>query len=454
MVSTAAAHDPKGSSRAAAGTPDRAMAHVLSRFPCLSETFVESDIQGMTTVWPRPVLFAFTRGPGAIPEWVAAVHFARPGRMHLRSQLRFLRTRPGDYLRLLATLIRGYARDPLELLKVLYAWPAMVHMADLAVRERVDGVHAHWANLPATAALVMTTLLDRPYLFSAHAFDIHLRRTFLDEKLRRARRCFTCTESNRRHLLASHPTIPPERIVVCRHGVDTDHFRPGNPPATAPPLVLATVGRATWQKGFPTLLRAVAACQRDGIDVRLVMLILPGPLATRLRALVDSLGIAPRVRWEPVRTPGDMPALYRSAHAFVLPCEIGPDGERDGIPNVLAEAMASGLPVVTTPVGGIPEIVVDDHTGLLVPPRDPEALARTIRRLASDPALRERLGNAARAHMIAEFSRHACRGHLIASVREVYAPDAELPLSARTSESGNSMPVAPVRIGSEGAPGR
>jgi glycosyltransferase involved in cell wall biosynthesis len=166
--------------------------------------------------------------------------------------------------------------------------------------------------------------------------------------------------------------------------------------------VIAAVGRLVEKKGFADLLRAAALLKRAGRDFR-VDIVGSGEQEPALRTLRDELGLRDRVRLLGPLPQDAVVSVVRSAAVFAAPCVVGDDGNRDGLPTVLLEAMALGTPCVATPVTGIPEVLTDGRSGLMVGEHDPEALAHAIDRLLADAALRTKLSRQARAHIEAEF---------------------------------------------------
>lgn len=192
----------------------------------------------------------------------------------------------------------------------------------------------------------------------------------------------------------------PDKVSLVYHGLDFDRFN--EPPAMRSnaaqggkqpgSLCILSVGRAVEKKGYEDLLQALSYLQGD-IDWRFVH-IGGGPLIDRLKEKAISLGIATRIEWCGPQSHDHVLDAYRSADMFVLPCRVADDGDRDGLPNVLLEAQSQKLPCVSTSISGIPELIKDHITGLLVRQKDPVALAQAMRNLLTQPELRERLGQA------------------------------------------------------------
>jgi glycosyltransferase involved in cell wall biosynthesis len=254
-------------------------------------------------------------------------------------------------------------------------------------------VHAHFLHSPAAVAFIAAKINGQPYSLTGHAKDIY---TTLPQNLRmrceRARFVTTCTEANRTHLI-TEIGLAADQVHLCRHGVDLAKFatairqpRPGR---------IVTVGRLVPKKGFDILIQACGELERRGVPFELVLLG-GGELHDELLALADAQGIGDRVHFLGSRPQRDVIEQLAGAEIFALSPVVLPDGDRDGVPNVLLEAMAVGVPVVATTVSGIPEMVTNDVSGRLVPPRRPDLLADVLAQLLADPALQKRLGDAGR----------------------------------------------------------
>ena len=274
------------------------------------------------------------------------------------------------------------------------------YIAPLLRRHGITHVHAHFASAPAAVALHLHRLTGVSYSFTAHAKDIYIDgidETALESKLRSARFVVTVSDFNRRHLSALAGS---KGIVRIYNGLDLDRFSPNGVRADEPPLVLA-VGRLIEKKGFADLVRACEIVRR-GRSFR-CSIVGKGPLESELKALVRRLGVEDVVKLTGPRPREELLELYRRASVFAAPCVVGSDGNRDGLPTVLVEAMALGVPVISTDVTGIPELVENGRTGLLVPQRDPEALAHALDRILSDRAAAMELAASARRRVESEF---------------------------------------------------
>ena len=325
------------------------------------------------------------------------------------SHRRIWRQRPGAWLQTLGMMTIFALRYGRE------TWPSFLReflQAGVIAAEvlEVDGetiahLHSHFAHTATTVTWFAARLCGRPFSFTAHAKDIYRidmnPGDLLTRKLRAASFTVTCTQANVDHL--SRLTSESEKIHRLYHGIDLDLFSERAPKDLAsPPLILA-VGRFVEKKGFPDLIEACRILRDRGAIFQTMIVGGFTPLTDQVRDLIERYELTGQVSLHPAMTQEELTTVYAQATVFALPSLITDDGDRDGIPNVLVEAMATGLPVVSTRVSGIPELVNDGETGLLVAPRDAEALAGAIERVLTEPQLRSRLGLRGRQLVLREF---------------------------------------------------
>ena len=272
----------------------------------------------------------------------------------------------------------------------------------------VTHLYAHFLHTPASVARYAAIMRGLPWSCSAHAKDIWTSPDWeVEEKLADAAWTVTCTRAGFDRLAGLAPD--PERVGLVYHGLDLDRFPPptGARPARnggdpQDPVVILSVGRAVEKKGYGDLLAALALLPPT--VNWLFRLIGGGGATSRLKAEADRLGIADRIDWLGARPQEQVLEALRAADLFVLSSKIGKDGDRDGLPNVLMEAASQSLPMLATSVSGIPELVEDGRTGLLVEPGDIESLSRSLERLIQDPGLRRDLGAAGAQRVRENFS--------------------------------------------------
>ena len=290
----------------------------------------------------------------------------------------------------------------------------------LARRLRPRGIahlHAHMAHVPTTLAMYAARQLRVGFSFTGHANDLFVQRTLLAEKLRRA--CFVaCISEWHRRFYRELQPLTDERLPIVRCGVSV-------PKAAAPcgshaaPRLLA-VGRLVRKKGFDTLIHALAELQERSIEVS-CDIVGSGSEQEALWALVVKFGLEDRVQLTGAMSNLKVRRLMGDIDLFVLPCRITQDGDRDGIPVVLMEAMAAGVCVISGDLPAIRELVRDGETGVLVPPGDSMGLAQAIRDLLLQPERRRVLGLAGRAWVQQEFSEEVNVRRLMEAFRQIGA---------------------------------
>jgi glycosyltransferase involved in cell wall biosynthesis len=392
------------------------VAFVLKGYPRLSETFIAEEIRALEQRG-LDILIVSLRHP--TDKAIHPVHEqVRAERLYLPEYLyqeplrvwrgwRKARRLPG-YRAARRIWLADLVRDPTPN-RIRRFGQALVLAAELP--SDIDRLHAHFLHTPASVTRYAAMMLGLPWSFSAHAKDIWTTPDWEKrEKLADADWAVTCTASGHAHLTALAPSAG--RVALCYHGVALDRFPPpptrpeandGSDPAN--PVTILSVGRAVPKKGYDDLLAALALLPKD-LNWRLVH-IGGGTLAKQLKEEAKGLGIADHIEWRGARPQPEVLAAYRTADLFVLAPKVAPDGDRDGLPNVLVEAQSQRLACVSTRLSGIPELIDDDTTGLLVPPGDREALAAALARLIADPALRAELGAAGAARVRAAFDADA-----------------------------------------------
>lgn len=380
------------------------MVFVLKGYPRLSETFIAQEILALerrgldirivslrhpTDKDVHPVHREIRAPVTYLPEYL----YQEPRRV-LRAWWR--QRRRAGYRAAWSAWIRDFRRDPTANRGRRFG-QALVLADELPAG--TTRLHAHFLHTPASVARYAALIAGLGWSCSAHAKDIWTTPDWEKrEKLGALDWLVTCTRGGYDHLTAlAGPAA--SRLALVYHGLDFARFPP--PTAERPardgsdpqdPVRLLAVGRAVEKKGFDDLLEALARLPA-GLAWRLVH-VGGGPLARELRRQAAALGLAERITWAGPQPQEKVLEQYRAADLFALPCRIGGDGDRDGLPNVLMEAQSQGLAVVSTRISGVPELVEEGVTGLLVPPRDPAALAEALAGLIADPARRAALGRA------------------------------------------------------------
>ena len=256
----------------------------------------------------------------------------------------------------------------------------------------IDHVHAHFAGMAARTAFWINKFFPITFSFTAHANDIFSPREFeigLDKLVDTARAIVTETDYAARFL---RERFPHRADCVCRiyNGLDLSEF--GRADFSSTPPLISAVGRLIPKKGFGDLIRTCALLAERGKSFR-CEIIGEGPLEDQLRRQIDDLHLQNNVVLTGAKPQTELRRRLAAANVFVLPSVIDPDGGMDNLPTVIMEAMATGLPVVSTNIGGIPEMVIENETGFLGQPGDPAAMADAIKKVINDRSLAARLGH-------------------------------------------------------------
>ena len=437
-----------------------AVAYVVKGFPRLSETFISSEIYRLEQAGVQIRLFVLKpvekHERGAPHEMVRRIR-ARPVYLPATTSLsgvsrtRWLARNIPEFLPALRRVARrkplGLLRagraalaDSLRARRLWWSLPRKVFLRELllgvALADRVLGagdvrhLHAHFAHGSTTVTWYASRITGVPFSFTGHARDIYTEQLnpggLLPRKIRAASFVVTCTEANRRHLRALGDGADVHRVY---HGLNVDFARilaaGGAMPARNGRFRVLAVGRLVAKKGFDVLVEAVGLLADRGLPVEAVIVGHQAPLepevGPELERAVSELGLAGRLHLLGSMTQRQLFDEYRRASAFCLPCRVADSGDRDGIPNVMVEAMACGLPVVGTQVSGIPELVVSGQNGLLVAPEDPEAVAEALVRLYEDPRLARSLGMRAKATVRERFDGDLLVRELASLFREAAA---------------------------------
>lgn len=443
------------------GAVARPIVYVLKMFPRLSETFITNEVLELERRGVPVRIVSLMRPTGAIQS-EESLRLARgtsylpaPGergafRSLFRDHLAVARCAPSRYARAVARVALRFSGT---------AWKRFLQaggLARLVFEVRASHIHAGFAHVPATVALQASRLTGVPFSFSAHAKDLYLSdRKSLVRKIAAARFVWTCTEANGVYLRSLATATP---VHVGYHGVNLRMAAsvPGTRslPPDGRPSILA-VGRLVPKKGLPHLLEAAAILRDQGRECELTI-VGDGPDRTMLEQMTGRLGLTDRVRFLGSRSPREVREYYAKATVVVLPSKVLENGDRDGVPNVLVEAMAMGVPVVSTRVSAIPELIHDGRTGLLAEPGSSESLAAAIAETLDEPHAAAQRAIAAREDVSRRFDLHRNSERLAAILQRHRRPTRALYICADLGvpvrgHKGASAHVRQIASGMAGA---
>lgn len=385
------------------------VAYIMSRFPKITETFVLFEMLELQKLGFEVEVYPLLRERESVEHrearaLVERAHYHPFCSMRiLRAHLHFLWHSPVNYL---STVVRALAhtlRSPNFFLGALGILPKSVLFAREMRDSGVGHVHAHFANHPALAALIVHRLTAIPFSFTAHGSDLHVDQTALDWKLAEAEFAVTVSAYNKEFVRerVGPPVVEKLRVIHC--GVDPHVLLREREPA-GERLEILCVAALRAVKGHRHLLDACRLLKERGVPFR-CHLVGNGPLRRRIARWIAGAGLEQEVQMHGALPRQQLLERMRDAHVLVLPSVQDRSGRREGIPVTLMEAMSCSLPVVASDISGIPELVEDERTGILTPPGDAHAIAEALQRLKASPGLRERLGRAARAKVLADFDQ-------------------------------------------------
>ncbi|WP_431299198.1 glycosyltransferase family 4 protein [Tabrizicola sp. BL-A-41-H6] len=395
--------------------PLKKLLYVVSRFPSLTTTFTAYEMSTIqeagvdvhvATVWsseegePQTVEKQFV-------DKICDLRLGNPA-LWLRSVQQIL-IKP-QILILIFQLLVGHLISVYAMLKLLVSLPKGLYLGYWVKKHGFQHIHAHFLSSPATVALIASRISGVPYTVTIHAFDIfattpYERNASIPLKCDKAAACIVISKFNLEYMRRTWPDIR-GRFELIYNGIDVDLFTNKTERVTDPNVFhILSNGRLVYTKGHTFLLEAVAKLRKKNRNVKL-QIIGGGPLESELHELADRLEIKEHVTFTGKMLQEEIIQRYRASDLFVLACAISPDGDMDGLPVVLVEALAMEIPTVSTQVSGVPEIVQDKVTGLCVPPHDSQALADAIAYMMDHPGEASKMARAGRQVVAKQFNRH------------------------------------------------
>jgi len=386
--------------------------YIVSRFPVISETFIVHEMQEMERLGIEIELYPLWHGDSKIVHseaepWVKRAHFLPFFSLGMLSaHWYFIRHDPWRYFRTLFEVLRGTSLCFRCFGGAVLFFPKVVRFAYEMKEKGIQHLHAHFAYQSAVAAFVVHRLTQIPFSFTAHGSDIQADGHMLKEKVEAAEFAVAVSAYNKEIMLRKCGSGAAEKIHVIHGGVNVDRLSPRATSGKKGPFRILCVARFEEVKGHAYLVEACRLLRERGINFE-CRLVGGGLLLPSIEKQIKRADLCERIRLLGERSHQEVVQEFLRADVLVLPTAPTASGKCEGSPTVLKEAMACGLPVVSSLVGGIPELVDDKRTGILVRPRDAATLADALQQLHDDAALRRQLGRAGREKVVREFDLKA-----------------------------------------------
>jgi len=387
------------------------LVYLIGTYPLLTTTFIDREIRSLRREGVDIHVLAVRRpSPGTplssdqrqLQQGVQYMLPVNPAAL-LLAQLYYALRRPSAFFGALIYLLSRPHPSLTARGKTLLHFGQGVYAAYLLRKRQLTELHAHFLDRAAAIALVAARLLRIPYSLSIHAGrDIYVHPVLIREKLANARQAVTCTAYNKAHLEQMLGEDLSDKITCIPHGLDGAEYTPAAR-LPAEKLFILSVGQLAERKGFRYLIEACGHLRDHGLSFE-CQVIGEGPQRRYLEELIEQHSLTGLVSLCGALSHDQVMQKYRQADLFVMPCVQTADGDVDGIPNVLLEAMAMQVPVVSTAISAIPEVIEPGWNGLLVPPSDPRALCAAILQLARDRDLSARIARHGRESVLAEFN--------------------------------------------------
>jgi glycosyltransferase involved in cell wall biosynthesis len=400
--------------------------YVLRCFPEVSQTFVDSEIAGLRKWGLRVPVFSLLNPHGRIVSEQAQAIMAHDtyyapflSASLVRETFSEMRNSPALFRRALQTLLAQRQGGSWLLARAAILFPKAIHFGRLARQLGVMHLHTHWAGLSTAMAEIMSVICGAPFSFTVHTMTEIEQTLILPRQVEKAAAVRVCSVANLRYLSKRIPGFESKiRMVRPVVPLDVGSLTPVSVSRNAAPCFTA-IGRLVPMKGFDDLIRACGILRREGVRFKAV-LVGDGEERDRLMTLAQAEGLGEEIEFLGAQPHERAMEVLQGASFLVMPSvrARGPRGEfqEDGLPTVILEAMAFGKPTISTDLGGIPEVVLNEQTGLLVPQRDPMRLAAAIRFLIEQPDRARQMGAMARELICREYSEE----HTIGALRDLF----------------------------------
>ena len=405
-------HKVKQSVSKLATSKDRSpmkIAYMMSRFPKISETFILFEILEQERLGNTVEVFPLLREhqPVTHPEaerLTARAHFHPFLSLPIiLANLSFMLKKPLAYFKTLFEVLGGTFGSTNFFFGALTYFPKAVRFAHEMQQLGIEHIHAHFCNHPAMVALIIHRLTGIPYSFTAHGSDLHKDKRMLDKKVAASAFAVTVSNFNKGEMIKACGEHMRDKIHIIHCGIDSEVFLPVEKKKRKGPLRIICVASYEEVKGHKYLVEACRLLRERGIDF-VCDLIGDGPVREQVKKQIADLNLQDKVIMRGSRKRQEVAEMMRAADVKVLASVPTAEGKREGVPVVIMEAMATGLPVISSQLSGIPELVDDGRTGILTQPGDVNALANALQKLHENPTLRFNMGRAGREKVLREFN--------------------------------------------------
>lgn len=364
--------------------------YLLDKYPSYTEAFIDNELRSFSNKYNHICVFAIRKelrkGETSTfscfyPEWWNPM-------IHLNVLICFFG---------FTTLLKRYqgtsdvhSNLPGSLFRKYKLFFLFFNIKKVIKKRHIDHIHAHFANYPTDLAMFTSDRLALSFSFSAHAQDIYTQpSTSLATKIEKAKFVITCTKYNKKYLSSiCRPDGQQEKIHCIYHGVDWGKWQNKTPKQVIDPkkIKLLSIARLVEKKGIDDLINAVSLLKISGYDISCTI-IGEGPMRRKHIQDIKQSGLESAVIIKDFMPHAEIKKQFKKHDIFVLPSVIASNGDRDGLPNVLLESLAMGMPTVSTTISAIPELIQDRETGIIVPTESPQKIAKAIQLLVNSPEL-------------------------------------------------------------------
>ena len=387
------------------------IAYLLTRFPSFEETFISNEIWWLRHYGYDIAVFSLLNPLDKLvqpqsEELMPYVLYCPPlfSWKIISAQINFFFKRAPKYLRALVKTIQCTYREPKTLLGMLIIFPKSVYFAQELEQRGFEHIHAHYVWINGVGAMIISILIGTTFSLHPHAFCLFGRdQTNVRRQLEGAFKIVTESEFHRNYMTAMSKKLHGEDIAVVHCGINIDQFQPADNAHRGNKVIeILCIGRLIEKKGINYLIEACAILSRRNIPFK-CSIVGDGSLRDEYQHLIERLDLKDKVFLLGSKKQTETYILYQKSDIFALPCVVLKGGDRDGIPVALMEAMSMKLPVISTAVAGIPELIHNEENGLLVSERDSSALAQALERLINNENLRKEFGEQGRKTVVEGF---------------------------------------------------